>query len=225
MIDIKLDYFTLLSPEPILINGVGSVKSPTLRDISKLNNGLRSYDVYQTYLSALLTNINAYYEIIEKYGDMYFSNYSEDEKQIILKIKKEYENLSDEDKTKISMFNILIFDKQLVKTVCEALNFFMLDKVIFSDEHMVFLTYNNLSDDKPTGYIDQNIYSDLINIILQRVNISNNNSEYENVKVKNKTTARLLEKMKKSNEKSKKKRTKKWNCQISYLLFLLIIIV
>lgn len=48
----KLDYFDLLSPNPIQVPNAGGILSPTLRSISSV-----SYNTYQHYLSVILTHI------------------------------------------------------------------------------------------------------------------------------------------------------------------------
>ena len=59
----KLDYFTLISPDPLHIHGVGDIKSPTLSEISKLESKINTYNYYVTIL---LLNIGSYYEEFEK---------------------------------------------------------------------------------------------------------------------------------------------------------------
>lgn len=51
----KLGYFEQLSPDPIQIQGVGGILSPTLRQISALG-----YNTYQTYLAVMTLDREAY---------------------------------------------------------------------------------------------------------------------------------------------------------------------
>ena len=46
------------------------------------------------YLSMLLLDIDSYYKNLEELGDNYFAGYPESEKQLILKIRDEYEPVS-----------------------------------------------------------------------------------------------------------------------------------
>lgn len=178
----KLDYFTLLSPEPITFQNIGTVKSPTLREVSHIG-----YLTYQGFLSLLLLDTKSYLSAMKLHD-----------------IAK-YENLP--------FFDILIYDKNLRDSVCNALNFFLTDEVSFDEEHNVFVTYNGSLDEhnqkQPTGIIFAENYTELTDVILQRVNISRSDAEYENVKLKNKTAALLLEKIKKGTEMSRKKVDKK----------------
>ena len=105
----KLDYFSLISPLPFYVNGVGSIKSPTLREISKIN-----YYTYQVYLSNLLLDPGSYYEMIDKTEGAYLCNFTEQEKDTILRIRSEYMNLDEKSKEDISIYNIMVFDKFLI---------------------------------------------------------------------------------------------------------------
>ena len=48
----QLDYFTLLSEEPVKIQNIGSIKSPTINEIKKI-----TYSVYLTYIDYLIMDI------------------------------------------------------------------------------------------------------------------------------------------------------------------------
>ena len=48
----KLDYFTLLSEEPVKLQNIGSIKSPKINDIKKI-----TFPVYQTYIDLSLIHI------------------------------------------------------------------------------------------------------------------------------------------------------------------------
>lgn len=52
---LKLNYFELLSPDPVYIENVGGILSPKLKDISSI--GIK---VYQYYLSLLLTEFDVF---------------------------------------------------------------------------------------------------------------------------------------------------------------------
>lgn len=54
VITIKLDYFTLLSPQPVYIPQTGNIRCPTLRDISII-----SYNTYMMYVSCLFNSYDA----------------------------------------------------------------------------------------------------------------------------------------------------------------------
>lgn len=219
---IKLDYFTLLNPSPVVIDNVGSIISPTLRDIYNINNNLNSYSYYYTFISILLMDKSYYFENIEKNKDVYFANYSDDEKQYILTFKEEYDKLSFEEKSQIPFFLIIVIDKMIRQTVLDALNFFFVEKVEYDEQNHIFLLYkdqavisedNSNEDEKekvniPSGIITADIYSDVTDIILQRVN-QNKKDDDKPIKIKNKIAEKLYNKIKKEKEKRKKTFDKK----------------
>ena len=200
----KLDYFTLISPDALHIHGVGDIKSPTLSEISKLESKINTYNYYVTIL---LLNIGSYYEEFEKEEGMFFY-YPNDLKNKMLKLRDEYASMDNKQKEKITFYNFLMNDDILKFKVAEALNFFIVDKVEFSDKYNMFVTYNgDLDDDgnlKITGAIYAAIYDDVIDIIMQRINIENKRQEKKNLKIKNKIAEKLLEKMKKGESQKKK---------------------
>lgn len=204
----KLDYFSLISPLPFYVNGVGSIKSPTLREISKIN-----YYTYQVYLSNLLLDPGSYYEMIDKTEGAYLCNFTEQEKDTILRIRSEYMNLDEKSKEDISIYNIMVFDKFLIDSLLCTLNFFFEDEIIYDTKNRVFSLFNGTVDDNnrktPTGMIHENNYNEIIDIILQRVNVDKKKDEHKNLKVKNKTAERLLKKMKKAKKEAEKKEDKK----------------
>lgn len=204
----KLDYFSLINPLPFYVNGVGSIKSPTLREISKIN-----YYTYQVYLSNLLLDPDSYYEMIDKTEGAYLCNFTEQEKDIILRIRSEYMNLDEKSKEDISIYNIMVFDKFLIDSLLCTLNFFFEDEIIYDTKKRVFILFNGTVDDNnrktPTGMIHKNNYNEIIDIILQRVNVDKKKDEHKNLKVKNKTAEKLLKKMKKAKKETEKKEDKK----------------
>lgn len=204
----KLDYFSLLSPLPFYVDGVGLIKSPTLREISEIK-----YHTYQVYLSNLLLDIDSYYEMIDKTDGEYLNNFTEQEKDIILNIRNEYINLDEKSKKNISIYNIIVFDKFLIDSILYTLNFFFEDEITYDFERRIFLVFNGITDENnqkiQTGTIYKRNYDDIVNIILQRVNISKKNDEYKNAKVKNKIAEKFLKKMQDGNKKNKPKEDKK----------------
>ena len=209
MINIKLDYFTLLSPDPIFINGVGNIKSPTLRDISKLEYKCNTYNFY---VNLFLLTIDNYFEEFENENSL-MSHYPQELKTKMLSLKSEYDSLSEEGKKNITFFNFLVNDDVLKLRVVDALNFFIVENVVFNEEHNMFVTYDKKLDDDDSSKIIGTIYSqnyaDVIDIILQRLNIKNDKANEEKLKVKNKIAEKLLAKMKKASSQQKKQSDKK----------------
>lgn len=193
----KLDYGTLISPTPFNIN-VCSVKSPTLREISDL---IAKFKTYNEYLTIILTDIKFYYKIIENQEFDYFSRYTEDEKKLILKIKKEYEGLSEEERLKVKPLDIFHFDKYFIDELHQALSFFICEKILYSFDDRAFLVY---SGEDVTGLIDSRSYSDVVDIILQMNWIHKDILKEDKVKAKNKKALEILEKLNKAKTVNKK---------------------
>lgn len=202
----KLDYVSLLSPLPFYLYNIGSIKSPTLLEISKI-----TYPVYQVYLSNLLLDTDSYYKEIHDNDDLYLDRFTEEEKNMILSVEKEYSSLNEENKKNMSFYNILVFDKFLLETMTRVFNFFFEDEVVYDKEHKIFLLFDSSKDNEGnkinTGIIFEKNYDLVIDVILQRSNISR--KENKALKVKNKIAKKLLEKMEKGNKKVKTKEDKK----------------
>ena len=76
----KLEYFDLLSPDPIYIQKVGGIISPKLRDISSICG----INTYQYYLTILLMDLKTYFTMIGQ--------------------QEQFETLSEEEKNKMNIF-------------------------------------------------------------------------------------------------------------------------
>lgn len=203
----KLDYFSLISPEPIKIYHIGSIISPTLREVSKI-----TYPVYLSYVNVLLMDLKTYYEMLDKSPEQYFLGMTEDEKNSILNVKLEYDSLNEEEKSKITFFDVMRFDKRMIESLLNALNFFVEDTVEYSVDNNVFATYSGAVDKENnqiiTGYIHRDNYYDFVDLILQRINVSKEIT-VENTKVKNKTAEKILAKLQKGAKAKKQKSDKK----------------
>jgi len=208
--DMKIDYFTLLSYEPIYLKGVGSVKSPLLSDIAKITMA-----AYSFYLSVLLMDIDTYYDLLndETKVKSYFSKMSDEDKSLVLKVKQEYESIDELERSKICFYDLMIFDPKVRNDVLTALSFFFEEEVEYIEESKAFATYDGSVDENNkkiiTGYIHRNIYNDVVDIILQRLSCSNKRDEFDNTKVKNKRAAKMMEKLKKGRYPKKQKQKSK----------------
>jgi len=200
----KIDYFTLLSYEPIYLKDVGSVKSPLLSDIAKVTMA-----AYSFYLSVLLMDIDTYYDLLNDEAKVksHFNKMSDEDKSLVLKVKQEYESIDELERSKICFYDLMIFDPKVRSDVLTALNFFFEEEVEYIEESKTFATYDGSVDENNkkiiTGYIHRNIYNDVVDIILQRLDCSKKKSG--KVKYKNKEAADIDKMMKKGrlNKKTK----------------------
>ena len=167
----KLKYHELLMPEPIVLSNIGMLRTPTVRKVVK------HYVEYQTYLSMLMLTPEKYYEGHEAF--------------------EQYDSLSIEEKQNIHIFNLLIQDESMVSVIENMLGFFFDDHIQFDFEHKVFLLFSGAKDkdDKPvpTGLINEGIWNDLCNLILQMNYVSQNEEDLS--KVKNKKGLKRLERL------------------------------
>ena len=196
----NLDYSILISPSALKLN-LCSVRSPTLREIDSLPN---KFSTYNMYLSMLLLDIDSYYKNLKELGDNYFAGYSESEKQLILKIRDEYEQMPEQDKVHIQALDILSFDSQIIEQLNQALSFFLCETLSFSQENHAFMVYEKETD-TPIGAITPQLLPEIESIILQLNAVSKDAMDTSNAK--NKAAAKIIEKLnkrKKGNEKKAK---------------------
>lgn len=178
---IKLDYFDLISRKPIEIENVGSIRCPLLSDIDDIK-----YYTYCSYIQALKITPDDFFDNLEeKYG-----------------IKVPVDQIIE-----ITKFDLILSDGSLLQEIVDAFNFFFVEEVYFDPEQMVFVvcTMNDCEEENIVGYISRNNYSDIVNIILQRINIEVDENEVDDLsKVKSKRGRKIFEKIREGRKKMKK---------------------
>lgn len=177
----KLSYYELLSPNPIQIQNVGGIISPTLRDISSIG-----YNTYQYYLSILLIDLKTHFTMLGQ--------------------EKQYALLSDEQKSHINIFELLTANKESCIALQDILNFFIKEDVIYDPNYNEFIIQN---DGKNIGLITKEIYPQVCDVICQR-NCIKSKQEDNISKVKSKKALEILKKLQKGrNEKAKQTKADK----------------
>ena len=227
----KLDHFTLISRKPLKVSNIGSIKPIFLHEIEDI-----TIHVYNNFLSILMLDIDTYYKWMEKEDD-YFRYYSQEQKQKVLDVKKQYEELDTEEKLSISFYDLLMYDELLICSFIEAFNFFFEEEVDFvvngneiTDAQFSFITYNKIdtpqniklrngneystikTNRELVGVINRSNFKDVVDIILQRNSVQREEeiTAEDLTKVKNKNKVmQLMEKMKKGQEQLDKTREKK----------------
>lgn len=204
----KLDYYTLLSPTPVLLTHIGHIKSPTLLEISNI-----TYRIYNMYINILLMTIDTYYEMINK-NTSYFDKYSEEEKNTILKIKSKYDSSTEARKSTLSFFDIVIYDKNFCYIIQQLLNFFFVEDVVYDPVTSVFFVQDGSLDSDGnklvTGVIKNDNYDIVTDVILQLTKTERNITDDKTAKVKNKIAEGFLKKMKNAKQNKKKIEDKKY---------------
>jgi hypothetical protein len=181
VIHLKLSYFELLSPDPINIQNVGGILSPTLRSISKVG-----INIYQYYLSIILMDLKTYFSMIKQ--------------------EEQFESLSDEDKAKLNVYDLITMSDDSAKLLQDVLNFFIYEDVIWSKEQNAFLVYK---ENSVIGMITKEIYPQICDLICQRTCIKSNIEE-DLSKVKSKKALEIMKKLQKGRaEKAKNTKSDK----------------
>ena len=196
----KLDYSQLISPSALKLN-LCSVHSPTLREIDSLP---QKFCTYNMYLSMLLLDTASYYKNLDDLGESYFTGYPETEKQLILKIRDEYDRMPEQDKVRIAALDIFSFDSRILEQLEQALSFFICDPLSFSPRDHAFVVYGKETD-TPSGIISPQLLPEIESVILQLNAISPNTMDTSHAK--NKAAAKIIEKLN-SRKKGREKKAK-----------------
>lgn len=177
----KLNYFDLLSPYPIHIPKIGGIISPRLKDISSIG-----IDKYQYYLSVLTMDLKSYFAIIGQC--------------------ELYETFSDEEKSQLTVFDMLTINEQSASLLQEILNFFIKETVVYSHKNRCFLVQDN---EELIGIITKETYPQVCDLICQR-NCIKSGQEEDMSKVKSKKAYEIMAKLQKGRaEKAKQTKSDK----------------
>lgn len=152
----KLDYFDLISPDPIWLDGVGYIKCPTLREISRLKYKTNEYS---QYLGILQINMDKYLDVA---GNEYAKQLYESDKSV-------------------EIYDILILDEKLRGMLHNAFSFFICSDVYYVEKDKTF--YITEKDENGElviiGLINRLNYSDVCDCIMQMNFIKIENLEEE----------------------------------------------
>lgn len=162
----KLNYFDLLSPEPIYIQNICGITAPTLRQIS-----LIGYETYQYYLFILSIDVEKYLSVF--------------------KLTEEQETIPDGITAQKNMFELLISNTKNVSLLGEALNFFIKEDVVFSSIDNTFIVKTN---NDIVGIINKDIFPKICDLICQRSCVNSHNKE-DISKVKSKKAMEIMKKL------------------------------
>ena len=175
--------FDYLCNEPFNVNGIGNIKSPTLREIRKI-----TYNIFFYYVNFLLCTPQNYAQAIG--------------------LVEEYESLCDKDKEKYSLYNLLLYyDANLLLAI---ISFFIYDDIEFDDKSLSFKTYQSIKDEKQyIGHIGNDNF-ELFRTEVQKILGLKNKDEQEQ-KFKNDLAKKMFEKLKKHNLEQKKEQDKNYS--------------
>ena len=184
----RLDYGTILCPEPITLS-IGTLRNPTLREIGKLK-----FDRF------------GYYEfLIKMTPELFFKKVNGEDG------KAQWESLSEEDRDKITIYDVIVDDEKLIHSYTEIFNFFFVEQVVFKEGFFILLKEDiseedEFNTDNIRGVIAKDNISQVFELLQQICCIYEREEDLSNIKFKNGLAKKLYEKMLKANKKSKEEK-------------------
>ena len=187
----KINHFYLASPFKKYFDGIGYLHSPTLREIFDIG-----IEVYDSFINFLAINVERYLELIDP------------------EAKEEYLKLSEEDKKKFTLFNLIIMNNEMRDMYKDIFSFFLSADVAFNRPRAAFLIYDD--DEKIIGIINSNNFEIARDYILQYNFLDLGEKE---IKCKNKKAREILEKIKNAKLKIQKNGKRDKSLEISNIIF------
>lgn len=163
---IRLNYIDHISPYGVMLRGIGRVHSPILGDVLKMG-----YNQYQRVLTLFLYT-----------PEKYFTDAS-----IEAKIENPWNQLSNEQKNNITMYDILTSNEEVRSELISGLTLFVSGDLEWDEKHQAILVNKEIDSKGKTtvgGYIDKSNYKTAVQIILQMMDISDDDLPEENPKFK-----------------------------------------
>lgn len=193
----KLDYGMLLSPEPISLS-IGTLRKPTLRDISRL-----TFDRFSMYEMFLDIDLRDFYDTVFANGDTF------------------WDSLSEQEKDTITLYEAVVKDERLQGSYCEVFDFFFVEKVIYRDG--LFLLLNDgveqdkdiYAPDDVRGAITSNTFTQAIDLIQQVCCIHSDAEEEKDMKFKNEAARKMYEQMRRAQKEAERQKAKNGNSNFS----------
>lgn len=180
----KIPQFALLSPDPFVLQGIGTLKSPTLKEISPSN--MTNYSLYALVTQILFGSKNDIIEVGKNIGD----NHT-------------YKDLIEPDIEMTSKFNLIINSVDLREALCKALTLFFCNKIVFSPEHQAFLVLSVIDDKVDiVGSINEDNYLFVEDLLKQLLHCESEYSDKE-LKFSSDKAKELWDKVSQAEEKEK----------------------
>lgn len=179
--------FDYLCNEPYFYNGVGHIKCPTLREIRQITYG--QFNIFLNYISITQKQFLETFQLTEKFN-----------------------SLSDEEKGKNTVYNLLTFEMNRADFLTYMIDFFVVEDIQYDQENNVFLIGNIEENDdgnkifNTTGYINNENF-DEFRAFLQVILGMKSEREVEKPRYKNKAAQKIAEKIAKHKSQKKEKQT------------------
>jgi uncharacterized protein YktA (UPF0223 family) len=180
----KLDYGTQISPVPIMLS-IGSIRKPTLREISEI-----TFDKFMFYETLMKLTPQFYYE-----------------KMCGEQEKSKWLSLSDKDKSRLELFDIIRGNTQLAELYAEMLDYFFVESIIYKEGYFIILKpgvedSGELKAEDIKNAISEKTFQEILELLQQICGIYE--GAVEEQKFKNNLAKALFEKMLKGKKKEKK---------------------
>ena len=179
--------YDYLCDEPYFYEGIGHVKCPTLREIRHITYG--QFNIFLSYISITQK------QFLETFG-----------------LTEKFNSLSDEEKEKNTVYNLLTFGMNRADFLAYMISFFVVDDFQYNPEQNAFLigTYEKDDDGKEIfneiGKIDNSNFDEFREFLQVILGIKSE-KEVEKPKYKNKLAQRIAEKLAKHKSEQKEKQT------------------
>lgn len=176
---LKLDYFDCISPLPLYLVGIGSIRSPKLIEIAEI-----SYNTYSLFIAHLKMTPEEYFEF-----------YHKDEK------------IDEELIFNMTKFDIILNDDNFRNIITDALNFFFVEDFEFNSEYGAFISMDKNDDGEIINIkaITRDNYAEVVNVVLQRVHIPIEEDEIDDIKkITGKRALQIYKKILKGRKQMKK---------------------
>ena len=180
----KIPQISLLSPNPIIIQGVGTLKSPVLNEI--YSSDIRNLSLYSLATHVLFGSKQDIIELGKNMGE-----------------NNTYHKLIEPDIEIISKFNLIIDSVDLREALCEALALFFCNKIVFSPENKAFLVLSAIDEKlNIVGSITDENYLFIEDLLKQLLHCESEYSDKE-LKYSSDKAKELWEKVSQAEEKEK----------------------
>lgn len=199
----RLDYGTQLSPVPITLS-IGTLRKPTLKEISQI-----TFDRFSFYEFFLKLSPETYYTKLRKENDG----------------EAFWDSLTEEERDKIIIYNIIEEDDKIRSTYVEIFNFFFVETVIYQEGFFILLKENTAIDnpdkikrEQVRGAIAKDNFSQVMSLLQQICCIYNEEESLDDMKFKNNLARKLMEKMLKAKKKEQEAKKSDLNLTIPNII-------
>ena len=157
---IKLSYFDLISMSPYRINGVGSVRAITFRDIDNLPLKLETYKVFTSVLSFTKDTFIEYTKMSPEQVDLLNEQF------------KKYD-------LKPTVYDYILTNELIRNNLFLSLDFFFVENVGFDTKNGTFILYTDKEnpDESKVGLVTRDNFKDVFSVILQRCSLYDDSEE------------------------------------------------